>query len=78
MSDQSGEIFGQYDDEGILPDLESPLGVDKHGTTADEEAEGPLLEDRLRAELPEDEIPPVDPGDDRSSEEAAMHLLDPQ
>ncbi|MGW1668222.1 DUF5709 domain-containing protein [Streptomyces sp. NPDC002324] len=46
-------------DEGYSPP-EKPLGVDSRGTTAAEQHEGESLDDRLRQEVPDVEVPPGD------------------
>lgn len=46
-------------DEGYSPP-EKPLGVTKSGTTAAEQHEGESLDDRLRQEVPDVEVPPGD------------------
>ncbi|MFE7767097.1 DUF5709 domain-containing protein [Streptomyces sp. NPDC057438] len=46
-------------DEGYSPP-EKPLGVTRSGTTAAEQHEGESLEDRLRQEVPDVEVPPGD------------------
>ncbi|MEH0528823.1 DUF5709 domain-containing protein [Streptomyces stelliscabiei] len=46
-------------DEGYSPP-EKPLGVDRSGTTAAEQHEGESLDDRLRQEVPDVEVPPGD------------------
>ncbi|MFF5363659.1 DUF5709 domain-containing protein [Streptomyces scabiei] len=46
-------------DEGYSPP-EKPLGVTRSGTTAAEQHEGESLDDRLRQEVPDVEVPPGD------------------
>ncbi|HSX99774.1 MAG TPA: DUF5709 domain-containing protein [Streptomyces sp.] len=46
-------------DEGYSPP-EKPLGVTRSGTTAAEQHEGETLDDRLRQEVPDVEVPPGD------------------
>ncbi|WP_409234220.1 DUF5709 domain-containing protein [Streptomyces sp. PA5.6] len=43
-------------DEGYSPP-EKPLGVNKTGTTAAEQHEGETLDERLRQEVPDEEVP---------------------
>ncbi|MFD6437376.1 DUF5709 domain-containing protein [Streptomyces venezuelae] len=51
-------------DEGYSPP-EKPLGVTKTGTTAAEQHEGESLDERLRQEVPDDEVPDAErPGRD--------------
>ncbi|MDX3521516.1 DUF5709 domain-containing protein [Streptomyces scabiei] len=46
-------------DEGYSPP-EKPLGVTRSGTTAAEQHDGESLDDRLRQEVPDVEVPPGD------------------
>ena len=74
--DDPGAAFEQYDDEqtgdGDLDvPMDEPLGVDRFGTTAEEQREGASLDRRLAAEQPDAALP-RDP--DVPAEEAAMRI----
>ena len=53
---------------------ESPIGSAGFGTTPAEQHDGEDLSGRLARELPEDAPYPADGQQDRSAEEAAMHV----
>ncbi|MFD9116441.1 DUF5709 domain-containing protein [Streptomyces bottropensis] len=60
LQDALGErTYDDILDEGYSPQ-EKPLGVDRSGTTAAEQHEGESLDDRLRQEVPDVEVPPGD------------------
>jgi hypothetical protein len=69
-ADDPGAAFEQYDDDDLQVPTDRPLGVEKFGTTADEQLAGESLDQRLSEELPETASDALE--DDRPAEEAAV------
>jgi hypothetical protein len=72
--DDPGIAFEQYDDDDLEVPLDRTFGVDRFGTTAEEQLEGESLDERLSEELPENRDDPED--DDSPAEEAAVEVED--
>jgi hypothetical protein len=57
----TGEDVDEVLDEGYSPP-ERPLGIDRFGTTLDEERQGESLDQRLAQEMPDEPVEAQDPG----------------